>query len=113
MRIVSATSIVALTLVALASYALWRHHREESRSRQLWMIEIAVGENANEIKQRLGPSDLDLPTNDVAKYLGTCSNSEGVRAWRYFSGPNGGAYVFVYLDAAGRVMWVDKGLIAI
>ena len=66
MRIFSA-SVVALTLVALAGYALWRHHREESRLRELWTIEIAVGQNANEIKRGLGPPDLDLPTSSVAK----------------------------------------------
>ena len=113
MRIVTAAIIGGLPVVMLVGYPIWRQHREESRSQQLLMVEIAVGETANQVKQRLASPDLDSPTSSGAKYPGPCSKASGVRVWRYFTGPDGGAYAFVFFDAADRVTCVEKGLIAI
>jgi len=110
-RIIAAVTIAGLAFAGIVAYVTWQRHREESRSQQLWNARITVGEDGHQVKQRLGPPDHDMPTSEVARSLGACANASGIRAWRYFTGPNGGAYLFLYLDPGGRVTCVDKGLV--
>jgi hypothetical protein len=110
---VVATLVAAAIIASLLLAQLLRARATDERSACLMRASIAPGTDAESVKRSFGEPDEDVP-RDQWVWPGDCDGGKATHAWTYRAiNDGGGAMLFVYFDAAGRVVCSENVLVAI
>src|SRR3954469_22524931 len=108
--------VVALVSLAVFTAVVIYRHSLVHREILLFTVKFEIGTPRAEVVATLGTPDQELTGAELQKYAAVSNSAchAAMNVLRYFSpGRGGGAFCWVYLDAEGRVVCVEHGMIAI